>query len=330
MKFVASLKVIKMGLLSLFKKKKIGSSIAYHIKPRKVKFEWQDTPVDWIPHEPFVSYFINEINMILPAGEFWFCRLYNKVLPQITDPKLKEDVQAFIRQEAMHAKAHQSANGEYLTARNIDVSRNIKIMEFLFNTLLADKPLGLTVPNALEHQWDLFRLGVIATVEHMTCVLGKYILENTQYQKLGADPELLDLIKWHGAEEIEHRTVAFDLYRHLGGGYIARYYLSVAVIIGVLGLWTDGAAHIMSQDSRFASKKPSAFKPWLWLEWHRVAVRSKGKLLPHPIWLILQQSGYLMPWYDPVHEASTEDAIRYLNDSPAAKRAETTGKSAAA
>ena len=26
-----------------------------------------------------------EINNILPAGEFWFCRLYNKVLPQITD-----------------------------------------------------------------------------------------------------------------------------------------------------------------------------------------------------------------------------------------------------
>jgi predicted metal-dependent hydrolase len=43
--------------------------------------------------------------------------------------------------------------------------------------------------------------------------------------RLGADPEMVDLVKWHGAEEIEHRTVAFDLYRHLGGGYIARYYL---------------------------------------------------------------------------------------------------------
>ncbi len=61
---------------------RIGSSISYSIKPCKVKFEWQDTPVDWMPNQPFVSYFINEINMILPAGEFWFCRLYNKVLPQ--------------------------------------------------------------------------------------------------------------------------------------------------------------------------------------------------------------------------------------------------------
>ena len=99
-----------MKFLSKLVNSKIGSSIQYHIKPRKVKFEWQDTPVDWIPGQPFTSYFINEINNILPAGEFWFCRLYNKVLPQITDEKLAEDVRAFIRQEAMHAQAHNSAN----------------------------------------------------------------------------------------------------------------------------------------------------------------------------------------------------------------------------
>ncbi|WP_288396986.1 metal-dependent hydrolase [uncultured Acinetobacter sp.] len=309
-----------MSMLSFFKKKLPGSSIDYRIQPRKVKFVWQNTPVDWIPNQPFASYFINEINNILPAGEFWFCRLYNKVLPQITDEKLKLDVQAFIRQEAMHANAHQSANKEYLSARHIDIQRNLNIMNVVFTKALADKPFDLTVPAALEKHWDLFRLGVIATVEHMTCVLGKYALYNQKWQQLGADPEMLDLVKWHGAEEIEHRTVAFDLYRHLGGGYIARYYLSVAVIIGVLGLWVDGAAHIMKQDPRFAEYKPSLFRPWIWLEWYKQA-RQDQQLLPSPIWLIAQQIDYLMPWYDPVKEGSTDDAVAYLNRSPAAKRA---------
>jgi len=309
-----------MKFLSLLKKSKTGSSIDYQIKPRKVKFEWQQTPVDWIPNQPFVSYFVNEINMILPAGEFWFCRLYNKVLPQISDEKLKQDVKAFIRQEAMHAQAHTSANKEYLSVRNIDVERNLKLMDFLFGTLLADQPLGLRVPKSLEHQWDLFRLGIIATVEHMTCVLGKYILYNQYWEQLGADPAMLDLVKWHGAEEIEHRTVAFDLYRHLGGGYIARYYLSVVVIAGVLGLWVDGAAHIMQQDERFKSVRPQVFKPWIWREWYRISQKD-NRLMPNPLWLVSQQLGYLMPWYDPVHEAKTEDAIAYLNTSPAAKRA---------
>ena len=310
-----------MKLLSRIKNSKVGSSIKYSIKPRKVKFEWKDTPIDWIPNQPFISYFINEINMILPAGEFWFCRLYNKVLPQITDEKLKEDVRAFIRQEAMHAQAHNSANKEYLTIRNIDVDRNLKLMDLLFTKVLADKPLTfIPVPGPLEHQWDLFRLGIIATVEHMTCVLGKYVLYNKKWEELGADANMLDLVKWHGAEEIEHRTVAFDLYRHLGGGYISRYYQSLLVIAAVIGLWVDGAAHIMRQDPRFADKKPALYKPWIWREWVRIA-QTDNRLMPHPLWLVSQQLGYLMPWYDPVHEAKTEDAIAYLDKSPAAKRA---------
>lgn len=309
-----------MKLLSFMKNKVLGSSIDYKILPRKVKFDWEKTPVDWIPNQPYASYFINEINNILPAGEFWFCRLYNKVLPQVTDEKLKHDVQAFIRQEAMHAIAHTSANKEYLSQRNIDIQRNLEIMDFLFTKALADKPFGKEVPKVLDHQWDLFRLGVIATVEHMTCVLGKYALYNKRWEELGADPEMIDLIKWHGSEEIEHRTVAFDLYRHLGGGYLARYYLSVAVIIGVLGLWVDGAAHIMSQDPRFADKKPSLFRPWVWVEWYKIG-RQDNQILPSPIWLVAQQLDYLMPWYDPVKEGNTQDAVNYLNNSPAAKRA---------
>lgn len=55
--------------------------------------------------------------------------------------KNKEDVRAFIRQEAMHAQAHNSANKEYLTIRNIDVDRNLKLMDLLFTKVLADKPL---------------------------------------------------------------------------------------------------------------------------------------------------------------------------------------------
>ena len=309
-----------MKLLDIFKRNKSASSTTYKIIPRKVKFDWDNTPLDWIPHQPFASYFINQINMILPAGEFWFCRLYNKALPHITDAKLKEDVQAFIRQEAMHARAHTSAVNEYLSERNIDPQQNLDIMDWLFEKALADKPFDLNVPQVLEHRWLLLRLGIIATVEHMTCVLGKYALYNHTWEKLGSDPELLDLLRWHGAEEIEHRSVAFDLYKHLGGDYLSRYYLSLVAVPAVILLWVDGAARIMAQDPRLASHKPSVLKPWVWLEWARV---SKQNLLPHPVWLSIQQLPYFSPWYDPVLEASTEDAVAYLNQSAAAIRAAT-------
>ncbi|MDI9674908.1 metal-dependent hydrolase, partial [Pseudomonas aeruginosa] len=82
----------------------------------------------------------------------------------------------------------------------IDIQRNLDIMNYLFTTALADKPFDKEVPQFLQKQWDLFRLGVIATVEHMTCVLGKYALYNKRWEELGTDPEMVDLVKWHGSE----------------------------------------------------------------------------------------------------------------------------------
>jgi len=314
-----------MSVIPLIKSRSQASHTEGRLIPRKVQFDWSETPLEWIPGQPFASHFINEINMILPAGEFWFCRLYNKALPYVTDDKLRDDVQMFIRQEAMHARAHGGAIAEYLKAHGVETERNTKIMEWLFEQLLADDPLGIKTPKLLERQWLVFRLGIIAAVEHMTCVLGNYAMDNRTWDQVGADPVLLDLLRWHGAEEVEHRSVAFDLYTHLGGGYLSRYYLSCLVVPLVLGLWVDGAAHIMNQDPRYAGEKFSLWKPKVWLRW---AKESKSGHLPHPVWLILQQLPYFSPWYDPVKEGSTEKALAYLNSSPAAAAASSSGQSA--
>jgi predicted metal-dependent hydrolase len=300
------------------RKAKSASTTDHHLIPRKVQFDWSQTPLEWIPGQPFTSHFINEINLLLPAGEFWFCKLYNKALPYVTDAKLREDVQMFIRQEAMHARAHGGAIAEYLHAHGIETETNTKQEDWLFETLLADQPFGRELPKFAERQWLLFRLGIIAAVEHMTCVLGKYILENRTWDEAGADPVLLDLLRWHGAEEVEHRCVAFDLYRHLGGRYPSRYYLATITMPLIFGLWVHGAAHLMRQDERFEDKRPSVFRPWIWLEWQRVAARGQ---LPSLFWLIRKELSFFSPWYNPVHEASTEQALAYLNSSPAAARA---------
>jgi uncharacterized protein len=288
------------------------------LKQRNVKFDWSETPIDWIPNEPYASYFINEINLILPAGEFWFCRLYNKALPLITDEKLKEDVRGFIKQEAMHARGHSSATEEYLAARGIKTERNQLLMKWLFDVVLDDTPFGKKVPAWLERRWLLARLGLVATIEHMTCVLGMYVLENKKWDELNSDQVLLDLIRWHGAEEVEHRSVAFDLYKHLGGDYLSRYYLAAVVVPMIIGLWVDGAANIAGQDPRFAKKKPAVYKPWMWVEWFKA---SRKQLLPNPLWLVMQQLPYFSPWYDPSKEGSTELAQAYLSQSPAAMAA---------
>ena len=255
---------------------------------------------------------MNEINLLLPAGEFWFCRLFNKAMPHITDEKLKKDVKAFVRQEAQHAQAHSTATEDYLQAHGIKTKQVTSKIEWVLKVVGADQPFGYKVPKRLEHQWLVLRLGLVATIEHMTCVLGEYIVENQIWQEQGADPTLLDLLKWHGAEEIEHRSVAFDVYRHLGGTYISRYYLSAIVFPVIIGLWADGAANIMAQDPRFAGKKPSVFRPWVWRELSRQAKQGN---LPSVGFLAKKHLAFFNPWYDPVDEGDTEQALALLAEN---------------
>jgi hypothetical protein len=54
----------------------------------------------------------------------------------------------------------------------------------------------------------------IVGIEHYTAVLGQWILDAHQLDEAGADPAMMDLLRWHGAGEVEHRSVAFDVYQH--------------------------------------------------------------------------------------------------------------------
>jgi len=283
--------------------------------PRKVAFDWSNTPLEWIPGQPFASHFINEINLLLPAGEFWFCRLFNQALPLITDDRLRAEVKAFMRQESMHARAHETAIKRYLHAHGIETQSNTDFEDKLFERLLGDAPMGLKLKGRAAREWLVFRVGIVAAIEHMTCVLGNYVLRNPQWEQAGADPTLLDLIRWHGAEEVEHRCVAFDLYQHLGGRYPSRYYLASIVMPFIFGLWVRGAAHLMKQDPRFAAHKPSVFRPWIWGQWFKHA---RAGWLPSPLWLIAKELSFFDPWYNPENEGSTAEALAYLNRSPAA------------
>lgn len=286
---------------------------------RKVEFDFSNTPLHWISDDPFSSQFISVIHTLLPAGEFFFCRLYNKALPHITDEKLKEDVKGFIRQEAAHARAHTTGINEYLQQHGMELAPILSKVEWIFNQALADRPLGYRLPPSLEHRWLVERLGFIAAVEHFTCVLGKYALENTSWEQAGADAVVLDILRWHAAEEVEHRSVAFDLYRHLGGQYSMRYLQMMVAVPGILGLWVYGAVHLMQQDPVLAKRKPRIAGRFFWRQWQN---RARARRLPSFAWLVLSSTRYFRPDYDPANEADSRQAVNYLAHSPAARRAE--------
>ncbi|MBN7823240.1 metal-dependent hydrolase, partial [Bowmanella yangjiangensis] len=149
------------------------------LQQRKVRFDFSDTPLHWVPNEPEASHIMNGLHLLLPAGEFWFCKVYNKALPQVSDPGLREDVRGFVLQEAQHARAHGSALTPYLRRHGIDPRPFTRKVDWLFDKLLCDYPLGENrLSRRLQTWWLRQRVGLIAAVEHFTCVLGDWVVNS--------------------------------------------------------------------------------------------------------------------------------------------------------
>ena len=45
------------------------------------------------------------------------------------------------------------------------------------------------------------------------------------------DPETARFWRWHAAEELEHKAVAFDVLQEVGGGYLLRVVSAVAAVL---------------------------------------------------------------------------------------------------
>lgn len=299
------------------------------ITPRPVSFSFKEASIHWIPNDPFSSHTYNAINILLPAGEFWFCRVFNKALPLIEDESLKQDVKAFIKQEAIHARAH-IVGQEFMEANNYKLENGLNTAEAIFGQLLSDQPFGLSIFNnkTIKSYWLITRVGIIASIEHFTGVIGQWTLDNSHnWDKNNADPEMSDLFRWHLAEEVEHRNVAFDLFHHLFqnklGFYISRQILMAAVFPIFMYLMVDIGRSLARQDSLEEMQKmakANVFK-MLW-ELQRTGLRTGN--IPTFTFLAKSVVRWVSPKFHPESEGNTEQALSYFKISPAVQAAKKT------
>ena len=294
--------------------RQVASSADTRIIPRKVRFDWSGAPLHWLPNDVFSSHAINEFSYLLVPGEFFFCRAFAEALPLVTDERLREDVKAFIQQEAIHARAHEDSIKAYLNPHGIDPDAIVQRGEWLFKELLAAKPFGYAVPKFMQKQWLIMRIGIIAAVEHYTCALGVFVLRAKNWEYNDADPVVADLFRWHGAEEMEHRTVAFDLYQHLGGNLPTREALMTVVMPLLSYLFIDGTAKLMQQDPAVSRSDARVLGLGFWKAFYKAAQAGNSPSFP---WMLMHGARFLRRDYNPLHEASTQEALDYIHASPA-------------
>ncbi|RUP05287.1 MAG: metal-dependent hydrolase [Mycobacterium sp.] len=277
------------------------------LEARNVSFDWADLPFHYVPGQPMVTHVLNVLHLLLPAGEEFFVDVFKKTLPLIKDDQLRLDVQGFIGQEAMHSQAHSGVLAHF-DAQGIDLTPFTDQVRWLFGKLLGERPHRSV---RRQHSWLLEQVAFISAIEHYTAVLGEWILDSPALDAVGTDPVMLDMLRWHGAEEVEHKAVAFDTMRHLRAGYWRQVRAQLAVTPVLTLLWIRGVRFMFSVDPCV----PPGTKA-RWRDYLRAARRG---LVPGLRRLIGVVGSYYRPGFHPSQLGGLERAVDYLAVSPAAR-----------
>lgn len=171
---------------------------------------------NWFADNAVLTTSINVFSIYIPRGEKFFIKSVRYFEDQIRDQDLQGLIKTFIKQEANHYKAHEVFNAG-LENQNIRSLREEKAAEKLF--AFMEKYLSKKV-----------QLGITVFDEHLTASGAKLLLESKDLAE-SLDPEMRKLWEWHAVEEIEHKSVAFDVYEAMGCGYFHRMF---SAIIGTL------------------------------------------------------------------------------------------------
>lgn len=205
------------------------------IKPRRMDFDFGgDIPRYWFSGSPAATHIANSLCMLFPLGERFFVRSVKAFLDRVDDPALLADVRGFIAQEVRHGAEHQRAF-EVLREQGYSIDRFLAFYEafaYKFIERITPKKLHLATTVALEH--------FTATLAERA-LAGGFMLEE-------AHPAMRDLLLWHAAEEIEHKSVAFDVLQKVDSSYALRMAGLVMATWLLVGLGVAGAIMLMAQD----------------------------------------------------------------------------------
>ena len=164
-----------------------------------------EAPIErnWCAGDAFRTAFFDALSMSFPVGEQFFIDSVRggfKALPPAQQERFKSEVQGFVGQEATHRRLHSLYNA-HLEKRGLVNAWEPRARGRLEQMQGVD----------LRH-W----LGITAANEHFTAILADWMLRNPEL--FGErDLRLRTLWLWHSAEESEHKSTAFDLYKALGG-----------------------------------------------------------------------------------------------------------------
>lgn len=190
------------------------------IPTRRVSFEesLRDVPKHFAEGDDLIlSHLAVCMSAVFPDGEDFFVRSVRHYRDRITDPVLKRQVAGFIGQESVHGREHRALNDRFQA-----LGYHTKHLERMTKRSLALRERIAT---------PMSNLASTAALEHFTATLAELLLGNEAVRAEFGDDAVRNVFLWHALEESEHKAVAFDVYRAVGGSERTRVWTMKGVRI---------------------------------------------------------------------------------------------------
>ncbi|MCX7070858.1 MAG: metal-dependent hydrolase [Gammaproteobacteria bacterium] len=223
----------------------------------------------WNAHGPLLSAYMNTLSLFFPDGERFFIHSLRHYRDQISDPELKQQVTAFIGQEAMHGREHEEYN-ERLEAQGLPAA-----------TLGREIFAIIEAARKLPHE---VQLSITIALEHFTAIYGDLLLRKPEIID-GSEPTMTAMWRWHALEETEHKAVTYDVYGKIMGKTLRAYLLRTSTLVVITGVFLSAIAWAMARMVKADTEHRHGLRDWAKFGW----------LMLGPVGAL---RGIALPWLD--------------------------------
>jgi predicted metal-dependent hydrolase len=160
------------------------------------------------------SHSFNAMSMLFPPLERFLNRVMIMARSEITgtdahSESVRRDIDLFVRQEGVHFAVHTEFNTMLARSGFPDLPWMEAEMDKSYRQMLKTKSLKYLV-------------AYCESFEILGPIFANVWLDDIADFFEGADSEAAAMFKWHISEEFEHKTVCYDVYNKLFGGYFYR------------------------------------------------------------------------------------------------------------
>lgn len=210
---------------------------APNIEPRHLQFSTpENTPKYWHSGSDVKTYHFNALAFFLPQLEKLLVLSLKKAKQDVKCNLLKAEVASLVAQEAIHGRSFV----EYchkIVFKHYNLPKQYSL--WLFRGLAG----------ALNKISNTFHYSLSAAGEHFTAIAADLFLRDTQWFE-DVPKQYSAIWRWHCIEEIEHKHVAFDVFKAVNGSYGMRILGMLMMTLFFMLLYVKPIWFMMKHDQK--------------------------------------------------------------------------------